>query len=48
MIKVSAQTFSAASSKKSEINMRLSDLHDNLHTVLRFSKNNYTVSMAQE
>ena len=48
MVKVSAQTFSSATWKKSEINMRLSDLHDNLHTVLRFYKNNYTVSMAQE
>ena len=36
MIKVSVQTLSTTSWKKSEINMRLSDLYGNLHTVLRF------------
>ena len=36
MLKVSAETFSTAISKTSEINMRLSDLYDKLHTVLRF------------
>ena len=46
MIKVSAQTFSTTSWKKSEINMRPSDLCDNLHT--RFYKNNYTVRTTQE
>ena len=29
--------------RKSEIKMKLSDLYDSLHTVLRFYKNNYTV-----
>ena len=48
MIKVSAQTFSTASWKKSEINMRLLDLYDNLHTVLRFYQNNYTAKTTQE
>ena len=43
MIKVNVQTFSAASWRKSEINMRPSDLCDNLHTALRFYKNNYAV-----
>ena len=28
--------------------MRLSDLYDNLDTVLRFYKNNYTVRMTEE
>ena len=32
MIKMSAQTFSATNWKKPEINMRPSDLYDNLHT----------------
>ena len=40
MIKVSAQTYFTASRRKSEINMRISDLQDNIHTVLRFYKNN--------
>ena len=31
MIKVSAQAFATTSWKKSEINMRPSDLYDNLH-----------------
>ena len=48
MIKVSAQTFLTASGKKSEINMKISDLYDNVHTVLRFCKNNYTVRTTQE
>ena len=48
MIKVSAQTFSTASWKKPEINMRPSDLCDNLHTALRIHKNNYTVRTTQE
>ena len=43
MIKVSAQTFSAASRRKYEINIRVSDLFDNLHSSLRFFKNNYTI-----
>ena len=42
MIKVSAQTFSTASRMKSEINIRIPDLCDNLHSFLRFYKNNYT------
>ena len=48
MIKVSAQTFSTSSLKKSEMNMRLPDLYDNVHTALRFYKNNYTARTAQE
>ena len=32
MIKVSAQTFSTTSWKKSDINMRASDLYDNLRS----------------
>ena len=43
MIKVSAQTFSTASRTKYEINIRVSDLLDNLHSFLRFYKNNYTM-----
>ena len=35
MIKVSAQTFSKASRRKSEINIRTSDLYDNLNTFLK-------------
>ena len=35
MIKVSAQTFSKASRRKSEINIRASDLYDNLNTFLK-------------
>ena len=42
MIKVSAQTFFTASWDKSEIIMRISDLCCNVHTVIRFYKNNYT------
>ena len=42
MIKVSAQTFFTASRMKSEINIRIPDLCDNLHSFLRFYKNNYT------
>ena len=42
-IKVSAQTFSTTSCKKSDINMRPSDLYDNLTKAVRFHKNNYTV-----
>ena len=45
MIKVSAQTFSTTSRKKSEINMRPLDLYDNLHTAY---KNNYIVRTTQE
>ena len=48
MIKVSPQIFSPTSSKKSEINMRPSDLHDNLGTALRSYKSNHTVSTTQE
>ena len=48
MIKVSAQTFSATSWKKSEICMRPSDPYDNLHTALGFYENNYTVRATQE
>ena len=33
MIKVSAQTFSTASTSKSEINIRVPDLFDNLHSL---------------
>ena len=40
MIKVSAQTFSTTSCKNSKINIRPSDLYDDLHTALRFYKNN--------
>ena len=47
MIKVSAQTFCTTSRKKSEINMRPLDLY-NLHTALRFYKNNYIVRTTQE
>ena len=43
MIKVSAQTFFTASRTKYEINTRVSDLFDNLHSFLRFYKNNYTI-----
>ena len=43
MINVSAQTFSAASRTKYEINIRVSDLFDNLYSFLRFYKNNYTI-----
>ena len=43
MIKVSAQTFSTASRTKYETNIRVSDLFDNLHSFLRFYKNNYTI-----
>ena len=43
MIKVSAQTFSTSSKTKYEINIRVSDLFDNLHSFLRFYKNNYTI-----
>ena len=43
MIKVSAQTFFTASRDKSEINMRISDLCCNVHTMIRFYQNNYTV-----
>ena len=32
----------------SEINMRPSDLYDNLHTALRFYKINYAVRKTQE
>ena len=48
MIKVSAQTFFITSLKKPEINMIPSDLYDNLHTALRFYKNNYTIRTMQE
>ena len=40
MIKMSAQTFSTTSRKMSEINMRPSDLYDNLYTGLRFYQTN--------
>ena len=43
MIKVSAQTFSTSSRTKYEINIRVSDLFDNLRSFLRFYKNNYTI-----
>ena len=43
MIKVSAQTFSTARRTKYEINVRISDLFENLHSFLRFYKNNYTI-----
>ena len=43
MIKVSAQTFSTASRTKYEIHIRVSDLFDNLHSFLRFYKNNYMI-----
>ena len=43
MIKVNAQTFSTASRTKYETNIRVSDLFDNLHSFLRFYKNNYTI-----
>ena len=36
MIKMSAQTFSTANRKKSEINIRVSDLSDNLYSFFRF------------
>ena len=48
MIKVSAQTFSADSRRKSETNIRVSDLLDDLRSFLRFYKNNYTVRMTQK
>ena len=48
MIKVSAQTVFTANWKKSELNMKISDLCDNVHTVLRLYKNNYTIMMTQE
>ena len=48
MIKMSAQTFSTTSRKMSEINMRPSDLYDNLYTALRFYQNNYTLRTPQE
>ena len=40
MIKVSAQTFATASRRKSDINIGVSDLFDNLHSLLRFYRNN--------
>ena len=43
MIKVSAQIFCTASRTKYEINIRVSDLFDNLHSFFRFYKNNYTI-----
>ena len=43
MIKVSAQTSSTASRTKYEISTRVSDLFDNLHSFLRFYKNNYAI-----
>ena len=43
MIKVSAQTFFTTNRTKYEINIRVSDLLDNLHSFLRFYKNNYTI-----
>ena len=43
MIKVSAQTFFTASKTNYEINIRVSDLFDNLRSFLRFYKNNYTI-----
>ena len=33
---------------ESDINMRLSDLYDNIHTVLGFYKNNFTARTTQE
>ena len=51
MIKVTAQTFSTSSRRKSEINKRVPDLYDNLHSFFRFyknNKNNYTVRTTQE
>ena len=42
MTKVGAQTFSTASRRKFEINIKVSDLYDNLH------KNNYTFRAIQE
>ena len=45
MIKVSAQTFSTTSRTKYEINIRVSDLFANLHSFLRFYKNNYTITI---
>ena len=41
MIKVSAQTFSTTSRRKSEITIRVSDLFDNFHSFFRFYKNNH-------
>ena len=48
MIKVSGQTFLTASWKKSEINIKISDLYDNVYSVLRFWKNDYIVKTTQE
>ena len=48
MIKMSAQTFSTTSRKMSEINMRPSDLYDNLYTGLRFYQTTYTLRTPQE
>ena len=45
MIKVRAQIFSTASRTKYEIKIRVSDLFDNLHSFLRFYKNNYTIKI---
>ena len=42
MNKVGAQTFSTASRRRSEINIKVSDLYDNLRT------NNYTFRAIQE
>ena len=43
MVKVSAQKFATVSRTKHEINIRVSDLFENLHSFLRFYKNNYTI-----
>ena len=48
MIKVSAQTFATASRRKSDINIGVSDLFDNLHSLLRFYRNNHTVGTTQK
>ena len=56
MIKVRAQTLSTASTRKSEINIRVSDLYDNLHSIFRFIRiiilsrkygNNYCLNLIE-
>ena len=56
MIKVSPQTFSTASRRKSEINIRVSDLYDNFHNFFRFLeiitlsrryRNNYCLNLIE-
>ena len=45
MIKMSEKHFPQLAERSL---IRLSDLYDNLHTVLRFYKNNYTVRTTQK